>query len=253
MTTGTNHATLISMLLALILTLSTAHADVTVISTRTEIGPGGAKFVEMKKEITLPGRPKTEINYMTDTRFVYTAPGPREIESFAIVQWIRGCLFTSDATGHQELSISRDYFGQVQVFQHRHWQIDSDSTDPVYTSNSKYGRFALLQWNKNPADLDANTSTYYAKQKPPHGTVFATDLPGSGFAIDRTHAQNTSLEFRTCLFHTRDLPATTDPDGTNVDSSKAIWCATWDHKNVWDFTAGKITHPTQIDPICDLN
>jgi hypothetical protein len=165
------------------------------------------------------------------------------------VQWIRGCVFTSYPDGRKYLDIAREHFGRIVPFKHETWQIDSDSTDPIYSSYEGYGRFALLRWNQDPRSTDPETATYYANAKPSHGTTFVTDLPGTAFAT-KTNAQNVSLEFRTCLFKTSDLPAATTPDGTGIDDAKAIWCVSWDHKFVYDFKSQTMTKPSQIDSFC---
>ncbi len=234
----------------LVLTASlTAHAGVTTVSTRVE-SQGSAKFIEYKKEVVLPGAKPNEISYLTDTRMIVDAKSPDKIEDTAVVQWIRGCVFSSDATGRKTLDVSRQHFGRIKTFKHPTWEIDSDSTDPIYSSYAPHGRFALLRWNQNPKSSDAETATYYAAKRPPHGVTFVTDLPASAFASKFNDAQNVSLEFRTCLFKTSDLPATTSPDGANLPEQSAIWCVSWDHKFVYDFKSQTMTKPSQIDAIC---
>jgi hypothetical protein len=240
---------------------STAGAKVTTISTRTET-QGFARFVEMKKEVTLPKAPATDITYLTDIRFAYSVASPAQIEDYAVVQWIHGCMFESEfksgrknGTVEKRLSVDRLYFGNMITFKHATWQIDSDSNDPIYSSYSRKGRFALLRWNKDPSSLNAETSTYYMKAKPSHGSVFVSDSPGPAFLESGTgkrdgKAQNASLEFRTCLFRFSDIPSLTTPSGDNIDRSKALWCVSWDQKFSWDFSLGKMTRPSQIDPIC---
>ena len=218
-------------------------------STRTETH-GIAKFIEYKKEVVLPKAKPSDISYLTDTRFIVDAASPMMIEDFAVVQWIRGCVFSSDSNGGKDLSISRQHFGHIIPFKHEHWQIDSDSTDPVYSSDPDYGRFALLRWNSDPKNVDAETATFYANKKPLHGVTLVTDLPASAFLGSPTQAQNTSLEFRTCLFKTSDLPRETTPDGEGVDNSKALWCVEWNHRFVYDFSSHKMRKPPQIDPFC---
>jgi hypothetical protein len=66
-------------------------------------------------------------------------------------------------------------------------------------------------------------------------------------------AVNSSLEFRTCLFRTRDLPLHTDPLAANIDLSQALWCANWEHKNIWDFKSGTMLHPQKIDDFCEMD
>ena len=239
-------------MLSILLATLVAQAKVTTVSTRVE-SHANAKFIESKKEVVLPKAKPNDINYLTDTRFIINASAPSLIEDFAVVQWIRGCVFSSNVKGKKFLNVSREHFGQIIPFKHAGWQIDSDSTDPIYSSYAsegvEYGRFALLRWNANPKDVNPETATYYAKAKPPHGTTFVTDLPASAFAI-ATDAQNVSLDFRTCVYKTRDLPETTSPDGANIDQTKAIWCVSWDHKYVYDFKTKTMAKPSQIDSFC---
>ena len=246
-----------------------ANAGTDILSRRTEVFNPSAEtpdlkasgFTELKKRVHFSGtRPKEDV-WLTDTRFSITSRSRQFIESTAIVQWIRGCLFNSTARHgvvSKSIEIYRLHFGHEIPFQHRTWQIDSDIVDPVYTAHAKYGRFALLRWNLNPDSLDPETSTWYFQKPPTHGSVFATDLPGgaflvSGSGIGEGAAVNASLELQTCLFKTQDLPLMSDPDGLHVDRSRAIWCTSWDHKFVWDFNRGRMTRPKRIDPICGVS
>ncbi len=250
-----------AVVLAFFLVGTTALASITTVSTRVEkSSANGATFIEMKKEVVLPGVPKTEISYLTDIRFAYVVSKPLQIETYAVVQWIRGCMFTSEyIDGHvdKDLSISRMHFGKTIVFQHKDWQIDSDSIDPIYSADSQHGRFAFLRWNADKSILNADNANYYAKAKPPHGSVFVTDMLGSAFLATGTGrrdgtAQNASLQYITCLFKTTDLPATTTPQGAGINRSKALWCVNWDHQYVWNFEVGRISRPAVIDPVCDV-
>lgn len=258
---------LLLVLIAPVLLGTTALADsVTPISERTEVFEPRSSdepriiFQELKKKVDLTGIPANQSNFLTDLRFAYDAGTPERIETFAVVQWIRGCMFHSTAKNgkvSRSLSISRNHFGQNVPFQHREWEVDTDSTDPIYTNYETFGRHALLRWNKNPSSLDAETSKYYGQEKPTHGSVFATDLPGSGFLTSGSgkgngNAQNASLEFRTCLFKTADLPLATDKTGSNIDASKALRCVNWSHRYVWNFSKGRMASPTSIDSFCNL-
>jgi hypothetical protein len=272
-----------SRLLPLIFILAThslgsiGYAGVTIVSQRSATAPLPAncqaeqtcdivslRFKEYKKRLELKGETLKYANWFTDTRFALHTRTPQAIESFAVVQYLRGCLFNSQLENGQvtkTLTIQQQYFGQMVTFQHRTWEIDSDTTDPIYTSNvsslPNSGRFALWRWNQNPASLNPETATWYAQSKPPTGAVFLTDLPGPGFLSQSPPgqndiAQNASLEFRTCLFHIEDVPVMTTPAGSGINPSRAIWCVNWDHKFVYDFRTGKMTSPRAIDPICDI-
>ncbi len=256
----------IGVVVGFTLTPDAARADsITLVSERTETFPAGSPdqpriiFQELKKKVDLTGLPKNQSNYLTDTRFFYDAETPDRIEDFAIVQWIKGCMFHSKAQNGKvtrSRSISRNHFGQNVPFQHRDWEIDSDSADPIYTNYETFGRHALLRWIKDPKSLDAETTKYYGQEKPTHGAVFATDLPGTGFLImgsgkGEGEAQNASLEFRTCLFKKIDLPTSTTKSGANIDASRAIRCVAWSHQFVWNFAKGRMTEPKVIDPFCE--
>ena len=247
------------VLLLFIAALSpSAHASIDVTKTTESHATSegvGMRFVEMKKTIIVPQMPDL-VYSATDTRFVYTVPSVAQIENYAVVQFLRGCQWESrlvDGKVVNTFGISRDYFPgkDAFIFRHPHWQIDNDNDDPVYTTSEGAGRFALLRWNDDPNSLDANDAHYYQTKKPLVPLVFATDLPSyASFDPAFNFAHNTTLEFRTCLFKVSDLPAHTTPDGAGVDQSKALWCATWDHKYVWNFTTKHMDTPTAIDPFC---
>jgi hypothetical protein len=256
------------MLFALILLLPTAHAASlsTILSERTleKNFPGPdlvtGKFIEYKKRVDLPNTPKKQASFMTDVRFAYSVSDSALIEKYAVIQWIRGCMFHSrKSSGRIEktLTIYRRHFDEDKVFDHRVWEIDSDTHDPIYTSDARYGRHALLRWNSNPQSLDPETATFYARAHPPHGSVFATDLPGlgalnGGDGKTEGSATNSSLQFRTCLFNFSDLPETTTTNGDGIDTSRALWCVDWSNQFVWDYALGKMTQPKTIDAVCGV-
>jgi hypothetical protein len=207
--------------------------------------------------------PETLATYMTDVRMIYETKSIADLKAFAIVQQIRGCVFDSYWNGREvekTLTVSRNHMGQDATFQHRHWQIDNDLPVPIYTSvelaNGTISTHGLLRWNDNPKSLEANNA-HFLNSKITHPVVFATDLP-AGVQLyaeksqGRLHAQNSSLEFRSCLFKTTDLPAQTDTDGKNVPWPRAIKCWDWESKNIYDFTLGRFTSPKAIDPVCNL-
>jgi hypothetical protein len=208
--------------------------------------------------MNLTGNPARFDTWMTDTRFAFTVASPASIESYAIVQWIRGCMFHSSMTPNgveKMLTISRRHFGEDKIFVHKDWEIDSDTFDPIYTAHEQYGRHALLRWNRNPESFNPETATWYSTRKPTHGSVFATDLPGPGMlsngdGITSGIAQNATLDFRTCIFETRSLPKSTTPGGQGISMKKALWCVDWSHRFIWDFKKGVMTTASKIDEVC---
>lgn len=248
---------------------SLARAEVRTISTRAETRPSDpscgtsqtcdlkrVKFVEYKKEVRFPGEDAKYASHLTDVRFALTLDSADSIESYGVVQYIRGCMYESFFRNGREMksmTIQRDHFGRTVPFQHKEWEIDTDSADPLYSSYPGVSRFALLRWNQDPDSLDPETATYYADKKSPHGSVFLTDLPGSAsLSPDDLSARNASLEFRTCVFRLADLPLSTDPRGSNIDRNKALWCVNWDHKYTWDAKSKRIRQSKTIDPFCEV-
>lgn len=209
-------------------------------------------IVEKKKTTTSAG----DVSYTTDARLIYRTDNVARIQDYAIVQYIRGCQYSSTSVQgvvHRQLDVSRHYMTGMVTFQHRDWSIDSDNPDPVYTAWNG-NRFGLLRWNRQASSYNPETATFMAKATPPHPVVFATDMPGSFSTTKnwqgRLQAKNSSLEFLTCLFKTRDLPATSDAGGKGIDRNKALACHTWDSKFVYDFQTHRFKMDGPIEPFC---
>lgn len=220
-------------------------------------------LVVQKKKIVLPKTTQKEAYFATDIRAVYQTSTVDKLEKYAVVQMIKGCMFESTWNGvklEKNLSYNRDHMGKSALFQHKNWQVDNDHMAPIYSGiqfdNGKIDPFYLLRWNTDPKSIAADDAKYYGKEVPPHPILFATDMPGPAtFRLQTWQpgvvaATNVSLEFKTCLFKTEDLPTATDADGTNIDFQKSIQCFNWDHKFIYDFVAGKFNSPTTIDDIC---
>lgn len=215
-------------------------------------------LVEMKKRVRVGGTGPLHTNYLTDIRAVYKTQLPQQATDYGIVQFIRGCQWDSNLESgivKNSFNVYRDHMGHYAPFIHPDWEVDTDSLDPIYSSDyrfkvQKFPRHALLRWNTNPNSLDAETAIFLVEDFPKVSRVFVTDLPGSAFLSAPTAARNTSLEFRTCLFKVTDLPPTTDKSGSNIDLSKALACLTWDHKYVYDYKQKTFNTTGPISPTC---
>lgn len=217
------------------------------------------RVVTEKKSVRFPGEPAEFATHFTDVRMALRTESVATLEDYAVVQWIRGCQFetTWDSSGRPQklLSISRYHFGKVIPFKHRTWEIDSDIMDPVYSSDDRFGRFALWRWNKDANSLEPRTATYYFKAPPPHPSIFLTDLPGgASYYKSQTSgiesAKNSSLEFKACLYRTKDIPEVSDPKGSNFESAEPLICENWEHKFVFDRTSKTFKSGGSIDPFC---
>ena len=215
-------------------------------------------LVERKIKVLLPDERADFATYMTDMRFIVKVAKPANIPNYGVVQFLKGCMFESSLL--PDGSITRDFtyvhkhFGSYTLLKHDDWVIDTSHADPLATSFENYGRFDLFKWNTDPANLDADNATWYFDAKPKHGTVFKADLLGTTGLIEGSqdpNARNSSLDLETCIFKIGDVPTTTDVTGAGVDKSKALWCASWDHKFVYDFATGKVVQEKTIHPQCN--
>lgn len=160
------------------------------------------------------------------------------LEKYAIVQFIKGCVFYSSNGGgkiNRNVSDSVPSFGKNIPFCFPQWVIDSQDTDPAYNSDPEYGRFYLLRWNK-PGSYDNRTQKYFGAEKPKIPVVYMTDYPSGAF-VTGTGVKNAALEFNTCIFKARDVPAETRRD--DIDFAKPITCFEWQNVYVYDFDKGR--------------
>jgi hypothetical protein len=215
------------------------------------------KTVERKIKVLLPEEQADYSSYMTDFRFVIEVDKPGQITKYGVIQFMRGCMFESELLPNGSISKRFAYvhkhFGKYQLMRHENWVIDSSHTDPLTSSFQNYGRFDLYKWNSDPNNLDADNANWYFHSQPPHGTVFKSELISTSGLVEGTSnptARNSSIELESCLFKIDDVPASTDPVGTGLDKSKALWCSSWDHKFIYDHVNSRVETGSSIHPFC---
>ena len=161
------------------------------------------------------------------------------LEKYAIVQFIKGCVFDSSKNRQGKINRNVSYivpsFGEDIPYCFPQWVIDSQDTDPAYNSDPEYGRFHLLRWNK-PGSYDHRTQKYYGAEKPKVPLLYMTDYPAGAF-VTGTGVKNASLEFNTCIYKASDVPTETRRD--NINFAKPIACFEWRNVYVYDFDKGK--------------
>ena len=161
------------------------------------------------------------------------------LEKYAIVQFIKGCVFDSSKNREGKINRNVSYtvpsFGEDIPYCFPEWVIDSQDTDPAYNSNPEYGRFYLLRWNK-PGSYDYPNHKYYGTEKPKIPVVYMADYPIGAF-VTGTGVKNVALEFNTCIYKASDVPAETRRDDINF--AKPITCFEWQNVYVYDFAKGR--------------
>jgi hypothetical protein len=161
------------------------------------------------------------------------------LEKYAIVQFVKGCVFHSSKNAEGKITRNLSYvvpsFGENIPLCFPQWVIDSQDTDPAYNSDPEYGRFYLLRWNK-PRSYDQQTQKYYGDDKPKIPVVYMTDHPAGAF-VTGTGVKDVALEFKTCIYKASDVPKETRRD--NINFAKPLACFEWQDVYVYDFAKGK--------------
>jgi hypothetical protein len=161
------------------------------------------------------------------------------LEKYAIVQFMKGCVFDSSKNSDGKISRNVNYtipsFGEDIPYCFPEWVIDSQDTDPVYNSDPEYGRFYLLRWNK-PGSYEYLNHKYYGAEKPKIPVVYMADYP-AGVFVRATAVRNAALEFKTCIYKASDVPTKTRRDDINF--AKPLTCLEWQNVYVYDFAKGR--------------
>jgi hypothetical protein len=165
----------------------------------------------------------------------YETGSVEAIEKYAIVQFVKGCVFDSskNAQGQiiRRLSYTVPTFGEDIPFCFPQWVIDSQDTDPVYNSDAEYGRHYLLRWNK-PGSYEYPNHKYYGAEKPKRPVVYMADYPAGAF-ITSSGVKNAALQFNTCIYKAGDVPA--EARREDIHFAKPITCFEWQSVYVYDF------------------
>lgn len=194
-------------------------------------------------------------NYGTAVNIEYVTRTPASLEDFAVVNFIRGCQFY---TKFNQGKVGRHYtiligsFGKEIPYRFPDWRIDSLDVNPMYnnTPEEDVARLGTLhgsyRWNRVKDSFEDKTEVLFGDERPTTGRLYVSDRPGQAFVDDDGEAAyNISVEFRTCLYRTRDVPRVASAE--NVDFAAPIACHEWRSSYVYDFVRKEMTHPQKLD------
>lgn len=213
---------------------------------------------------------------------LWETSSPDCLKDYGVVQYIRGCIY--DITYDLKSGKTEKYFGHVRtsrgktiVFKHPVWEVDTVDIDPLYASYSEpdANMANRFNWNKYPKTDKILTNTleskkewetffFYSKYRgymmdapASQKRIMMTDLPtGSDY---RPNAYNnkdaitiSSLEFKTCLYKTKDIPMTGSPASFNepVENGGPIVCFDWSDKTKPNFAKKSLERTEKLDPFC---
>lgn len=204
------------------------------------------------------------------------------IREFSVVQFIKGCVYDieqNERTGMIERTFStaiQDSSGVSIPFKFDRWTVDSLDPDPMYESASARSvddprRFDNLLYPKVPLRLDGTQVGLSADRKVMLGSkyrgfvrdlqrsprqMFSVDVPvaatWSGDRDAHNSVTNVSLEFKVCLYRTKDVPQKADPKSFEAPTEEGgpLHCFDWASRNEFDFNSKKFISKRKIDPFC---
>jgi hypothetical protein len=200
------------------------------------------------------------LNYGTTVFYEVKTQKPEQLESFAVVSFIKGCMYSSyrnqDDTVTLSHSFARDLLGKLALYLHRDWHVDSIDEDPMYKNEfpdilSQPGatRFGRWEWTEDPKSFDQNASTFYRTQKPTIGRLFTSDRPGTAFRQDVDEAKNVSIQVRACIYPVSQVPSKIS-HANQTDFGAPLACHEWTQSKVFNHKTLKFETHADIEPVC---
>lgn len=180
-----------------------------------------------------------------------------ELEEYGVVQFLRGCQYNTYVDQGKIVTVDnilRHSFNKLVVFKHPEWVIDSVDLDPLYNNtpeNESWGtRHGFYRWNRK-GNYDEDGEVLFRNEKPPQNiknpNLYVIVHPGTSF-IEAGWAKNISMEFKTCLYKTKDIPVKTLE--SDIHFAKAIHCFDWSTSFIYDHATGGTHRPKGLVPHC---
>ena len=229
-------------------------------------------FVEQSRLPPIPSEFKRDSD-LFQTMFMasYETARVSDLEKYAFVQFIRGCSYISSVN---EAGETKEEFGISTIrwvdgapkrvtYLFPEWTIDATEADPVYSSMPSLldSRHFVYMWQNTKGKLDpyANPDEegvpqkvfYYGQRKPLYPQIprlYIQDQPSASALQHDGKARNYSLQFRTCLYKTKEVPELADPKNTGF--ADPVVCFNWDHNFVFNHKAKTFEARKEISPIC---
>jgi hypothetical protein len=185
-------------------------------------------------------------SYGTNVFMSYKTSTVKDLTDYAIVQFIKGCRFKSfkNAEGKIEKHMAvRFSFGEKINFAYPNWAVDSDDKDPMYQHGDTESRHGYYRW------MDGDKPVSYVRRLPTNPELYVSDIPGTASMDKPTGiADNISLEFKTCVYKTTDVPVSSTADDLNF--AKPIQCLGWRSSYIYNHKKDIFESPATIDSFC---
>ena len=173
----------------------------------------------------------------------YKAQNIDDLENYIVVQFIRGCQYSSDKNSSW-ISRHRRSFGKLMPYQYMELSIDSVDTDPAFKSDQT-PRHGLYRWNNK--GIFSHDGLYVRDHTPESNFLYYRHSPGTAF-LSSGVAQNISLEYKSCLLKSKDVPLhIVDVSDLLAD---ALHCFDWSYSRIYDFKDSSFKDKSSISPFC---
>lgn len=183
----------------------------------------------------------------------YRTKSIADLENYAIVQFLKGCVFETslkngEVTVHRGITV--EHFGEFKEFKFKDWAIDSIDSDPVYYSSNGLPRHYYYKWSKTgkfPTDWQ-HDEMFFGRQSPPQPELYVSERPGGTAFKTEFDAKNISLQFRTCIYKTKDVPSETTPNDLNF--AKPVHCFDWKSSFLYNHFKKRYENRNDISEFC---
>lgn len=189
----------------------------------------------------------------------YETDSVGDLPRYGFVQFIRGCFFISSKTndGLEQLRVvAREHIGKLTDFRHVDWVVDSLGTDPFYSAETGYeNRHYFFRWDKVRGSFRPDikdVKVYYGEGLPLYPEMYVIDIPSGVYAgktpyTSRDFARNVSLDFRMCLYKTKDIPKDITKE---TITAQPIACYEWSYHMIYNRQTQSFDRPDELHAFC---
>lgn len=174
------------------------------------------------------------------------------LNKYIFVSFKRGCMYSSTKARNglviEELNLSRLQNSEFVEWRFPRWTIDSVDSDPAYNSRPDKSRHYDYRWNTVSGSVSLKTEKFFGDEIPDYPELYVTDHPGTAYFMNGV-AKNISLEFRTCLYKTADVPAKIKLDDI-FSLGAPVACFVWNSSWIYDHETSAYESKEEIAPIC---
>ncbi len=197
--------------------------------------------------------------YGTKMYLGYDTASLSDITKYAVVQFIRGCVYYSELLPTNEVinyfTIVRRHIdtpGGFILFRHPTWAVDSNTQDPLFSSDPDISdnRHFFLKWSPGAVNgIPKGQGMLYGEKIPSFPSVYVTNSPEPATLDANGIAKNVSLQFEMCVFKTANVSR--EMRGNQENFGPPIKCFSWSHNFSYDHVRKTWKEFQDVSPVCN--